>query len=343
MSMPDLIVRGGRVIDPESGRDEIADVAVSGDRVIDIGNELAPAPVELDAAGHVVTAGFIDLHSHVNGVAGLRLQAMDGVTTALELEAGVTPVDAAYRQAAAEGRPVNFGFATSWALARMEAVAGVKLDGRLSTFLDNIARPEWQRSATPAQVGAVLDRLAADLADGAIGIGVLIGYAPGSDPAEYLQMAGVAAAAGAPTFTHARDLIEMVPGTAIDGAEEIVRAAAETGAQMHYCHVNSTSNRHADRVLDLVGSRAAGGRPRVHRGLPVRLGHDRDRRRVPGPGAAGRARADPAVAHVRSDRRARRERRAGSASCARPTPAAWSSSGSSTRTTRPTGSCCCGR
>jgi cytosine/adenosine deaminase-related metal-dependent hydrolase len=261
MSMPDLIVRGGRVIDPESGRDEIADVAVSGDRVIDIGNELAPAPVELDAAGHVVTAGFIDLHSHVNGVAGLRLQAMDGVTTALELEAGVTPVDAAYRQAAAEGRPVNFGFATSWALARLEAVAGVKLDGRLSTFLDNIARPEWQRSATPAQVGAVLDRLAADLADGAIGIGVLIGYAPGSDPAEYLQMAGVAAAAGAPTFTHARDLIEMVPGTAIDGAEEIVRAAAETGAQMHYCHVNSTSNRYADRVLDLVArAQQAGAR-----------------------------------------------------------------------------------
>ena len=39
----------------------------------------------------------------------------------------------------------------------------------------------------------------------------------------------------------------------IDGAEEIVRAAAETGAHMHYCHLNSTSQRHVDRVLDLVG------------------------------------------------------------------------------------------
>jgi hypothetical protein len=40
-----------------------------------------------------------------------------------------------------------------------------------------------------------------------------------------------------------------------------VRAAAETGAQMHYCHLNSTSQRHVDRVLDLVGrAQAAGAR-----------------------------------------------------------------------------------
>ena len=125
----DLVLRGGRVIDPESGRDELADVGISHGRVVAIDAGLPPGRIELDASGHVVTAGFIDLHSHVNQIPGLRLQALDGVTTALELEAGVTPVDAAYRNAAAEGRPVNFGFATSWALARMEAVAGIALDG----------------------------------------------------------------------------------------------------------------------------------------------------------------------------------------------------------------------
>jgi N-acyl-D-aspartate/D-glutamate deacylase len=249
----DLILRGGRVIDPESGFDAVADVAVAGDRVLAIGNALAPAPVELDATGHVVTAGFIDLHSHVNGIAGLRLQALDGVTTALELEAGVSPVSAAYQQAGAEGRPVNFGFATSWALARMEAVAGVRLDGRLDTFLVNIAGAAWQQQASPAQVAGMLGRLDADLADGALGIGILVGYAPGTEPDEYLRVAALAAQAGVPTFTHVRDMIEMVPGAAIDGAEEIVRAAAETGARMHYCHLNSTSQRYVDRVLGLVG------------------------------------------------------------------------------------------
>ena len=90
---------------------------------------------------------------------------------------------------------------------------------------------------------------------------MLLGYAPAASPAEYLRVAALAAQAGVPTFTHARDLIEMVPATLADGAEEIVRAAAETGAHMHYCHVNSTSQRHIDRVLGLVArAQAAGSR-----------------------------------------------------------------------------------
>jgi imidazolonepropionase-like amidohydrolase len=261
VASPEIVLRGGRVIDPETGLEEVQDVAVSGTRIAEVRNGLPRATVDVDVAGHVVTAGFIDLHSHTADVPGLRLRALDGVTTALELEAGATPVAAAYERAAAEGRPVNYGFSASWALARMEAVGGIALDGRLGTFLGNIAAPAWQSSATPGQVSAILTRLAADLADGAIGIGVMVGYAPGTDPDEYLRVAALAAQAGVPTFTHARDLIEQVPETLVDGAEEIIRAAAETGAQMHYCHVNSTSARHVDRVLDLVGrARAAGSR-----------------------------------------------------------------------------------
>jgi Amidohydrolase family len=194
-------------------------------------------------------------------VAGLRLQVLDGVTTALELEAGMTPVAAAYRNAAAEGRPVNYGFAASWALARMHAVAGIRPPATLARFLASIGDPAWQRPARPAEITALLSALSDDLADGALGIGILLGYAPGVSPAEYLQVARLAADAGGPTFTHARDLIEMVPRTVIDGAEEIVRAADLTGAHMHYCHVNSTSQRHIERVLALIGrAQAAGAR-----------------------------------------------------------------------------------
>jgi len=275
--MHDIVLRGGRVIDPETARDQLADVAISGGRITEIteitettetgetGEAPGPAAYELDVTGDVVTAGFIDLHSHVADIPGLRLRALDGVsaldgvTTALELEAGVSPVAPAYEAAAAEGRPINYGFAASWALARMAAVGGVELDGRLGTFLANIASPAWQRPASPAQISAIMAQLSADLADGAIGIGLLVGYAPESDPAEYLQVAALAAAAGVPTFTHARDLIELVPNALIDGAREIVRAAGETGAQMHYCHINSTSLRHIDRVQELVSRARAVG------------------------------------------------------------------------------------
>ena len=143
----------------------------------------------------------------------------------------------------------------------MQAVAGLPPDPSLNAFMARISDPAWQRPAEPAQVTALLARLSADLADGALGIGVLLGYAPGASPEEYLRVAGLAAEAGLPAFTHARDLIEMVPGAVIDGAEEIVRAAGQTGAHMHYCHINSTSQRHIGRVLALVGrAQAAGSR-----------------------------------------------------------------------------------
>jgi N-acyl-D-aspartate/D-glutamate deacylase len=135
MAECELVVRGGRVIDPESGFDAVADVAIGAGRVTEIGAGLPVAPAEVDAADLVVTAGFVDLHSHVNDLAGLRLQALDGVTTALELEAGASPVPAAYRSVAAEGRPINYGFAASWAQARMTEIGGFAPGGTLAQIL----------------------------------------------------------------------------------------------------------------------------------------------------------------------------------------------------------------
>jgi N-acyl-D-aspartate/D-glutamate deacylase len=248
----DVVLRGGRVIDPESGLDAVRDVAVAGDRVAAVGTGLPPGRQEADVAGQVVTAGFVDLHSHAHDLGGARLQVTDGVTTALELEAGVTPVAAAYAAAAAAGRPLNYGFAASWALARMSVLCGAKSDGSVRPLFAGLADPRWHGAASPAETGRVLGMLEADLADGALGVGVLLAYAPGATPAEYLRVAALAAASGAPVFTHARDLVEFTPDGPADGAEEIVRAAGETGASMHYCHVNSTTLRHADRVLALV-------------------------------------------------------------------------------------------
>ncbi|TVT14727.1 amidohydrolase family protein [Amycolatopsis acidiphila] len=254
-----IVLGGGRVIDPESGFDAVADVEVRDGSVTGV----STAPLEngrrLDVTGLVVSPGFVDLHSHGQAVPEHRLQALDGVTTALELEAGTTPVATAYAHAAAEGRPLNYGYSTSWALARMIELAGVDGAPGAGTVLRHLGDPAWQGEASAAQRERILGRLYRDLADGALGIGVLLGYAPLVDPAEYLAVARLAAQAGAPTFTHARALAEVDPAVPVDGAEEIVRAAGETGAHMHYCHVNSTSARRVDRVLALVGQCRAEG------------------------------------------------------------------------------------
>ena len=247
-----MVLAGGRVVDPETGSDRICDVGIDGGSVTAIGNGLHGVTI-LDVGGLVVAPGFLDLHSHAQTLPGRRLQACDGVTTALDLEAGRAPVEIAYAREARRGSPINYGFSASWAAARMHVVADAPLDGSAAAVFGGLAGTEWQHAATATQVTRILDQIWSDLAAGAIGVGVLIGYTPGVDPAEYLAVAELAATAGVPTFTHSRDIVELAPETSIDGAEEVVRAAGATGAHMHYCHINSTSGRHIDRVLALVG------------------------------------------------------------------------------------------
>src|SRR5215831_8042564 len=107
-----LVIRGGRVVDPARSIDAAADIAIQDARVVAVGPSLR-GRVVLDATGCVVAPGFVDLHSHAQTVVGNWLQAFDGVTTALELEAGAGPVETAYAQTAAVGRPLNYGYSAS--------------------------------------------------------------------------------------------------------------------------------------------------------------------------------------------------------------------------------------
>ena len=249
--MAATVLRGGRVIDPATATDRIADVLLEDGRVSAVGDDLNGDAV-IDVAGLVVGPGFVDLHSHVHSIAGQRLQALDGVTTSLDLEAGLMPVAVGYARAAEEGRPLNYGFSASWAAARGQVLAGVSPSGGFHRSMALLADPDWQRSSSPAELAHWLELVEGELEAGALGVGVLLGYAPRSDPAEFTALARLAARAGVPTFTHVRELVEADPTTPVDGSSEIAVAAAETGGHMHHCHVNSTSRRHIDRVLSTL-------------------------------------------------------------------------------------------
>ncbi|CCH30094.1 amidohydrolase family protein [Actinosynnema sp. NPDC047251] len=261
-----VLLRGGRVLDPGTGVDRVADVLVRDGKVAAVGPSLpAPGGVPVvDVTGLVVGPGFVDLHSHVHSIAGHRLQGLDGVTTALDLEAGLTPIGRAYARAAWEGRPLNYGFSASWGAARAQVLMGLEPDADFRSGLHLLGDPRWQRSSSPAELAAWVAVLEREIGAGALGVGVLLGYAPDTDPAEYLAVAAMAARANAPIYTHVRELVESNPDTPVDGSFEVVRAAVETGASMHHCHVNSTSRRHVDRVLGLLEkTRAEGSRVTV--------------------------------------------------------------------------------
>jgi len=269
--MATTVLRGGRVVDPGSGTDRVTDLLIDGDRVAAVGDGLE-GDRTLDVSGLVVGPGFVDLHSHVHGVAGQRLQALDGVTTSLELEAGLMPVADAYRRCAEEGRPLHYGFSASWAQARGQVLAGVHPEADIGGAFSLLADERWTRSSSREQLDVWIGLLRSELEEGALGVGVLVGYAPRTDPGEYLAVARLAAEAGVPTWTHVRELVENDPATPVDGSEEVVAAAGETGAHMHHCHVNSTSRRHIDRVLATIERARAEGSPVTVEAYPYGAG-----------------------------------------------------------------------
>lgn len=254
----DVVLRGARTIDPETGLDAVCDVALDGDTIaaISVGPDTGLlggllGRTERDLSGLVLAPGFIDLHSHCREYAARALQVCDGVTTALELEGGEIDVADAYARAAREGSPNHFGFSASWAVARM-ATCGLDVRATSDPFMDFIGDPGWHRELTRTETPQLLDALRRELADGALGIGVLLGYCQEASADEYLSVAGVAAEVGTATFTHVRELAR--PDSGIFGAAEAVTAALATGAHMHICHVNSTSTRNIDHVNALIES-----------------------------------------------------------------------------------------
>ncbi|MDX1293624.1 MAG: amidohydrolase family protein, partial [Hyphomonas sp.] len=102
----DIVITGGRVIDPETGLDQIRNVAIDGDQIVAISESQLDGDVVIDATGQVVAPGFIDLHAHGQNLGDYRMQAMQGVTTMLELESGVLPVSAWYQDQAKKGLPI---------------------------------------------------------------------------------------------------------------------------------------------------------------------------------------------------------------------------------------------
>ena len=85
----DIVIANGRVMDPESGLDGVRYVGIRGGTVAVISETSLEGRTMLDASGLVGAPGFIDLHAHGRRARANEFQAMDGVTTALELETGV--------------------------------------------------------------------------------------------------------------------------------------------------------------------------------------------------------------------------------------------------------------
>jgi N-acyl-D-aspartate/D-glutamate deacylase len=250
----DIVVKAGRVIDPETGLDGTRDVGILNGRIARISAESLSGRRVLDARGLVVAPGFIDLHQHGQDEESGRLKAFDGVTTALEMEIGVPDVKAFLTRKASHSL-INYGTTASHAAARALAF-GVSVDEH---ELVPAAGPASNDPASEEQLAKIEARLESELDAGALGIGMGVQYTPGATRLEVVRTFRIAARRHVPVFTHVRSFGRLEPGSSIEAVGEVIGAAASTGASLHIVHINSSCLQDAPDCLAMVaGARSQG-------------------------------------------------------------------------------------
>ncbi|HLJ29765.1 MAG TPA: amidohydrolase family protein [Candidatus Angelobacter sp.] len=250
----DLVIRGGRVLDPETGLDAVRNIGITQGRIERISAETLEGKQVISARGLVVAPGFIDLHQHGQDLESQRVKALDGVTTALEMEIGKPDV-AAFLQSKEGHSLLNYGTAASHVAARSLAFgAPMPDDGLLPKSGAATNDP-----ASPEQMETTKARLRHELNAGALAIGMGIQYTPGATRWEVIQMFRLAADYGVPVYTHVRSSGKQEPGSSIESVAEVIAASAVTGTPLHVVHINSSCGSQGPDCLALIaGARAQG-------------------------------------------------------------------------------------
>src|SRR5579864_710823 len=250
----DLVIQGGRVIDPETGLDAVRNVGISQGKIKKISADALDGKRVIPAKGLIVAPGFIDLHQHAQDLESQRVKALDGVTTALEMEIGKPDV-AAFLQSMEGHSLINYGTTASHPAAR-SLVFGTPLpeDGLLPKSGAATDKP-----ASADQIEKMKARLRHELDAGALGVGMGIQYTPGATRWEVIEMFRLAAERSVPVYTHIRSNGKLEPGSNVESVGEVIGAAAVTGAPLHIVHINSSCGAQALDCLGMVaGARARG-------------------------------------------------------------------------------------
>ena len=238
----DLVILGGRVMDPETSYDAVANVGIKDGRIATITNKSISGKDSIDATGHVVAPGFIDTHNHWQRTMGYKIALRDGVTTSFDLEFGTvgSRVDEWYAERDGKSQ-ANYGTASSHEGARSEVIdkcaemydapGGLACRSKYNGWAETLP--------TLDQGNEILRIVDQGLADGAIGIGATLGYfRDGASAREVYEVQKVGARYGRQYGAHNRQTMGTSTTEPI-GAQEIIANGVSLGAPVLVCHYNN--------------------------------------------------------------------------------------------------------
>ena len=258
----DVVLTGGRVIDPETKLDAIRNVGIINNRIAQISSEPLKGKQQINVTGLVVAPGFIDLHVHGRTNKEQEYQLHDGLTTALELEYGIENLKGWYATRQSKAL-INYGASVCWPYERFKSIN--KYKGAISKLyeattkgessiekLTNTILPAATEQLSGEEMNNTLNNIKSSLGEGGIGIGVPIGYLPKTNPKEMYKVFQLAGEMNALVFTHVRD-----PN--IISIQEVIANAILTNAPLHIVHINSMSLGNIQLSLDMVDAAKKNG------------------------------------------------------------------------------------
>ena len=191
----DVVIAGGTLVDGSGAGRRAGDVAIKDGRIVSIGRlRGATAAETIDAKGLVVAPGFIDVHTHADGIArttGAENFVRMGVTSVVAGNCGGSALDVgeALTNIRQTGTAINFATLIGHNTVRRAAMSNAN------------------REPTVAELARMKSLVWKAMADGAVGFSTGLEYVPGTyaKASEILELARIAANAGGLYASHMRD------------------------------------------------------------------------------------------------------------------------------------------
>lgn len=263
--MWDLLIRQAQIINGKGESSFIADIAIRGDTIIEVGPVVSPeARLCIDGTGLIVAPGFIDLHTHsdytllVNPLAESKVQ--QGVTTEVIGNCGTSPAplgDEGYpivRARMQQQYQLDVGWRTMGGYLERLASAGSAVNvvpivghGTIRSAVMGYA----QRQPTAPELARMQALIADAMDDGAFGLSTGLVYAPGcyADTDEIVALTKIVEQAGGMYFSHIRGESDTV----LEAAQEAIDVGERAGVAVQISHLKTAGRANWSRTPTLLG------------------------------------------------------------------------------------------